>query len=121
MKKLSQIVANFLETISIAIEPKIARDEFTKMKRKELIATLKAQRQQISELKQSQEDLLNQILELINELHKINNGNLSTRLRVTACFIGYLADCINLIVEDLSEAVEYLPPEHPITQKYFLQ
>ena len=61
------------------------------------------------------------IIQFIDDLHKINDGDLSKRLKVGACVFGHFADCINSVVEDLSEAVQSLPPTHHLRKKYLLQ
>ena len=89
--------------------------------RKALIITLEQHRREISELQQSRDDLLKQIIEYIDDLGEINQGDLSKRLDVYACFIGTFGEAINLLVKDLSEAVQSLPATHPLHKKYLLQ
>ncbi len=130
MKEILQKIANFLEALSIKIEPNVCDTTLKAMNRKALIVALKKQRLKICELQQyvadlrnSQEDLHRDIIRAIDELSAINNGDLSQRqrLKVTACVMGHYADCINLIVDDLSQALQSLPLTHPLRKKYRLQ
>ena len=128
MKEVLQKIANFLEALSRKIDPNVYHPTLKAMDRKALIVALKKQQLKICELQQyvddlgnSQEDLHREIIRAIDTLSAINNGDLSQRLKVTACVMGHYADCVNLIVEDLSQALQSLPPTHPLRKKYQLQ
>ena len=121
MKNFWQGIADFLEALSRKIEPNGSDSTLKDMDRKALIIALEQHRREISELQQSRHDLGKQIIEYIDDLGEINQGDLSKRLDVYACFIGTFGEAINLLVKDLSEAVQSLPATHPLHKKYLLQ
>ena len=88
------------------------------MDRKELIEALQQHQLQLRGLEQTNKDLMKQILEFVDDLHEINNGDLSKRLKVDACIMGHFADCINSVVEDLHKTMEFLPQQHLLRKKY---
>ena len=112
-------IADILDNLYVII--RLKQDESTSycMTRKELIQTLEQRQLEIAELKQTNQDLMSAIVQYIDDLHEVNDGNLSIRLKVGGCVFGHLADCVNSVVEDLEEAVKALPVTHPLKEKYF--
>ena len=118
MDNLRQKISDLLDNISISTQSKKNESTLHCMTRRQLIQAIEKQQLEIEELKQTNQDLMSAIIQYIDDLHKINEGNLAIRLKVGACVFGHLADCINLVVEDLEVAIEDLPATHQLKEKY---
>lgn len=133
--RIYKAIADWLEQVRKWVEQ---GTEFNEMDRQMLIKALRQVQRQAKKQKQAKEywqhiaqektktlEMLDemmsyQIMRLLDDIEEVARGNLTIQSDTTSNWLGCIADCLNLIIENQREIVKQLPPDAPIRKRFRL-
>jgi methyl-accepting chemotaxis protein len=120
MIKIRRKIRNFLDTLSLFIDPDIpkeAKSLLTMITRQELIQKLK-------NLSEEREDfdsrISREILILSDSIEGVARGDLTVVTPTSGESIGFIGDIFNIVIENMIEIVGALPSDSPLRKKFKL-